>query len=384
MRASLSILWILLLLPIGAPSVWAQDTSPRVVRGGYLLHERPTGGQTLYAFEIRSDTTVWVQRGQTPGAPSVVLPKLVTVQLSEFVQNEFPDDTVDLVRFDVSYGDQDSSIVIEYLQRFSLSIILSALVFSLVIISVAIWLWRRLRAEREQRIASEAARRFLAQGREKEQHRLARELHDGPVQDLHGLQFQLAGARPESTVRDDIGRVIGELRAISARLHPPTLERFGLAAAVRSHARRLEERHASTPIGVRIEEGISDVLDETQRLALFRVAQESISNAVQHADAQTVQVCLQSETGAALELTVTDDGQGFDVPEDLDANAADGHYGLLGMKERTKSIGATLNVDSQPGKGTTVSVTVPHVPSASSQPSVLRRWMPASMSSLFS
>lgn len=374
----------LVVLLTGVSSLWAQDASPRIVRSGYLLHEWPNGRQSLYAFEIRSDTTVWVRRGQTPDGSSIVLPKLVTVQLSKFIQNEFPDDTVDLVRFDVSYGDQDSSIVIQYLQRFSLSILASALVFIVLVVSIAVWLWRRLRAEREQRIASEAARHFLAEGREKEQHRLARELHDGPVQDLHGLQFQLAGAHPESTARHDIGRVIGELRAISARLHPPTLERFGLAAALRSHARRLEECHAPARIDVHVEEGLPDVLDETQRLALFRIAQESVSNAVQHANAQTVQVRLEPKSGAALSLTVTDDGEGFDVPDDLDANAEDGHYGLLGMKERAQSIGATLHVDSERGHGTTVSVTVSSASSSSPQTSMLQRWVPAPASSLFS
>jgi signal transduction histidine kinase len=251
-------------------------------------------------------------------------------------------------------------LVVQFFQRLKVSIIVGLAAVFLVLGGVAFWLWRRLKSEQKRRVASEAARRFLAEGREKERKRLAREIHDGPVQDLHGLHLHLARKQPNGSngVEEELMRVTRELRAMSANLHPPALERFGLPAALRSHARRLRDHNDALEIDIQAEIG-EESLSEDLRLALFRIAQEAMSNAAQHAAPDRISVEVKCED-PTVSLRVVDDGQGFDVPETLDAKAADGHYGLLGMKERADSVDAALTIRSDPETGTEVEVVAPH------------------------
>jgi signal transduction histidine kinase len=155
-------------------------------------------------------------------------------------------------------------------------------------------------------------------------------------------------------------RVTSELRAMSADLHPPALERFGLAAALRSHASRLEQRHDELTCALDVASDDEQLAEET-RLALFRIAQEAMSNAAEHAAPSQIDPQLRFASDL-VRLTITDNGCGFEVPDTFDANAADGHYGLLGMKERAQSIGADLHITSSPGEGTTVQVDAPFQP----------------------
>ena len=151
--------------------------------------------------------------------------------------------------------------------------------------------------------------------------------------------------------------MVRELRAVSARLHPPALQRFGLAAALRSHAQRVVDT-ADPPseepvVNVAIDEEAEAQLSDSEQLAVFRIAQEAMSNALQHGHATTVDVHL-GVSDRRIQLRIDDNGDGFDVPEALDANASTGHYGLLGMQDRANALGATLDVASQPADGTTV------------------------------
>ena len=150
--------------------------------------------------------------------------------------------------------------------------------------------------------------------------------------------------------------MVRELRTISEALRPPALGPFGLAAALRVHAERFESLYS----GVRVTCDLDDdgrSLPEGVRLALFRVAQEAMTNAVKHGTPSVVRVTFR--LGDVVELAVADDGSGYVVPMDLGAYAADGHFGLAGMAERAEAVGARLEVDSTPGSGTTVRVRVP-------------------------
>jgi two-component system sensor histidine kinase DegS len=100
--------------------------------------------------------------------------------------------------------------------------------------------------------------------------------------------------------------------------------------------------------------GTPAAVPNTLQGALFRIAQEAITNAVKHAEASCIVVHLHHQPGS-LQLSITDDGKGFD-PEAAQG-AAEGHFGLVGMRERAQSIG-DLQVDSRPGQGTTIKVTV--------------------------
>jgi len=92
--------------------------------------------------------------------------------------------------------------------------------------------------------------------------------------------------------------------------------------------------------------------------AAFRIIQESLTNVVRHARAQHIWIEL-SQSDGAVELLVRDDGMGFDVPKTLDWAANRGHLGLLGMKERVQILGGHLEVDSKPGLGTRIRLSLP-------------------------
>lgn len=323
---------------------------------GYILHENTrTGEETLYRFRVMSDTTVRVRQGQGPSASSVILPRLVALTLSEQIEEAFPVDSAGRSDFEVEY--ENRALVIQLARRVDLLVLggLGLLIFGLG--GSAFVLWRRLAKERRRRAALDRARRHQAEGQEKERRRLAREIHDGPVQDLHGLHMQMAAAEGDGPVGEALMRVTKELRAVSADLRPPALEKFGLAAALRSFAGRFRERHPRLDVTLQLDK--EGELAEQARLALFRVAQEAMNNAAQHAgEAGRLTVQLNQDGGAAR-LDVRDDGNGFEMPKDLEALAEEGHFGLLGMAERAEAAGGELDVDSAPGQGTRVTAWVP-------------------------
>jgi two-component system, NarL family, sensor histidine kinase UhpB len=210
------------------------------------------------------------------------------------------------------------------------------------------------RLEAERRRTSSAA--LAAQ--EKERARIARDLHDEVNQSLTGLLLRLETARqqaPDSLMRELTetkalaNQAMQELLALSRQLRPTALDDLGLKAALAGHVQELgsEEVRASF-------ESHGDFSDLTKdvQLVVYRVAQEALSNAIQHAQAETVRVSLFREDGE-VELRVGDDGQGFSFDQ-----AAKG-LGLPGMRERALLVGGDLRVESRPELGTRVSLRVP-------------------------
>ena len=222
-------------------------------------------------------------------------------------------------------------------------------------------IWER-RARRARRLRAEFRRR-LAAAREAERAHVARELHDGPVQDLCAVQMVLGGTAGGETAREAVTQVVGELRSLCDELRPSALDAFGLAAALAALADRagwgedgrLDVRFRADDRARSVADG--PALSDEKRLALYRIAQEALNNAVQHARAERIDVGLDFDS-TALRLTVDDDGIG---PPDDDAldYAARGHYGLLGMSERADLLRGTLGVGRSPLGGTRVSLLVP-------------------------
>jgi signal transduction histidine kinase len=99
-------------------------------------------------------------------------------------------------------------------------------------------------------------------------------------------------------------------------------------------------------------------LREDVELALYRMVQETLSNAVRHANASRISILI-SFSEQEVTLDVIDDGQGFEVPENLSAFSPGGHYGLLGLFERAELIGAKLRINSKLGEGTRIQVSLP-------------------------
>lgn len=224
-----------------------------------------------------------------------------------------------------------------------------------------------LRAQRDQlaveRGQLQVACRHLATSREEERRRLALEVHDGPLQQLAGVRMSLPGSPLEqvdasvvATAHAQLSDVIQELRHICNGLHPLTLDRLGLVSALRSHVEEVTRRTklliAFTVAG---DEGLR--FSSTVEITVFRVAQEALANACEHAQARQVQVHLELAV-ERLALAVTDDGRGFLVPERA-TWGADGRFGLVSMQQRVRALNGRLEVQSDPGMGTTVQVVVP-------------------------
>jgi signal transduction histidine kinase len=228
-----------------------------------------------------------------------------------------------------------------------------------------------LQAEIAQRLRTEddlaEVRRRLLDRAESERLELARDLHDGPMQELYSLRFSLKSftqklEQPE--LREEafgfqrkVQEVIQSLRAIAGDLRPPALAPFGLEKAIRSHA----ETHAWACPGLQVHLELApdgQLLDETMRISLFRIYQVAFTNIIRHAKATQVIVRLRLDPASVL-LEVEDNGQGFQVPGRLFDLAHAGHLGLLGAAERAEALGGWLEIRSRPGKGTLVRVTVP-------------------------
>jgi signal transduction histidine kinase len=216
----------------------------------------------------------------------------------------------------------------------------------------------------EQRRAdrADAYAAWVLRGHEEERQRIAKELHDEPVQSLVHLCRQLdllteetPGPSRQSMV--DVRRlatsISEDLRRIAQGLRPPSLDDLGLVAAVRRLTADLERRtEVKTELSVA---GRRQRLDADTELGLFRIAQEALRNAERHSRASTIEVRLRF-TAAAVVLVIEDDGIGFDAVTDW---AKRGSLGLIGMQERAVLLGGELAVDSRPGGGTAVQATLP-------------------------
>jgi signal transduction histidine kinase len=203
-------------------------------------------------------------------------------------------------------------------------------------------------------------------GQEEERRRLARELHDDTLQSLIALgqRVQLATLKLEDhPARATLGEIqqlldqaVANLRRLMRALRPIYLEDLGLTTALEMLARETQPG-AALPVDVRVA-GTPRRLPAHTEMALYRMAQEALSNVVRHAQATRATLEL-AFTPEAVSLSVTDDGQGFRAPDNPAEFAPGGHFGLLGLYERAQLIGGRLQITSAPGQGTRISVVVP-------------------------
>jgi signal transduction histidine kinase len=261
---------------------------------------------------------------------------------------------------------------VRYASVFGL-VFVRALLFGLVGYIVV----RLVRAGREQRAALARANRQLAHYAttleqltiSRERNRMARELHDTLAHTLSGVAVQLEAVRslwegdPE-TAREMVDQSLastraglGEARRAIRALRAAPLEDLGLALAIQELAQSATGR-AEWALALQVPEERWELPPAVEQ-AVYRIADEALANAAQHAGARNVQVCLERED-ARLALLVRDDGQGFDATQPV----PEGHYGLRGMRERAEMVGGTLTVDSAPGRGTTVRFEVEVEPEA--------------------
>jgi two-component system sensor histidine kinase UhpB len=207
---------------------------------------------------------------------------------------------------------------------------------------------RRLEAERRR--ASSAALR----AQEEERTRVARDLHDEVNQALTGVLLRLEAARetapPElaaelAATRSLANQAMEELLSLARQLRPTALDDLGLTAAIAGQVEEIgQQREIEASFS---SEGDFSNLDDDVQLVVYRVAQEALSNAARHSEAQSINVTLQRRD-PAVELRVSDDGRGFSF-----ADAQRG-LGITGMRERALLVDGEVEIHSRPGEGTTV------------------------------
>ncbi len=202
------------------------------------------------------------------------------------------------------------------------------------------------------------------------QQRIARDIHDGPLQDLGALLMtvELCTAQLEAGavvpalaglqyLRAALSDTVHELRGVVKNLRPLSLDNYGLAYALTMLSQRM--RRTNDPLVI-LENDLRRPLPPHLEVTLFYLVQEGLTNICKHAAAQRAVVQL-TESANAVHLVVRDDGRGFAVTERLHQALATGHIGLAGMYERVKLAGGQLTIESSPTGGTTVHCVLPFV-----------------------
>ncbi|MHB1844177.1 MAG: sensor histidine kinase [Deltaproteobacteria bacterium] len=219
-----------------------------------------------------------------------------------------------------------------------------------------------LRLFREEELVRALVGRSLC-AEEDERLRLSRELHDGLGQTASALAVAIARAQAvapsaplaEASALADLA--LEEIRRTARALRPPALDDLGLGPAVSALARRLADE-AGVALDLRVEE-IPRLSPELE-LCCYRLSQEGLANVVRHAGARRIEVGLAC-AGPALTLRIADDGRGFSPSGPLG-------LGLLGARERVAALRGSLRVETAPGAGTRLFVTLPLSPAEAAEP----------------
>ncbi len=216
------------------------------------------------------------------------------------------------------------------------------------------------------------AQRRIAESREMERLRLARELHDTAVQELLDINLHLAETRkragehqttevPTATiaaVQEKVREITAQLRDLVRELRPPGLEEFGLSAALEGYVADLRQARPEMPTVMLDTEGEDMAVPLAVSLPLFRATQEALRNVLEHAQARHVTLSLQVDAESVV-FSVRDDGVGFAVPPSLGRLARAGHFGLVGIAERVALAGGEMDIASRSREGTVMTVRIP-------------------------
>jgi PAS domain S-box-containing protein len=214
-------------------------------------------------------------------------------------------------------------------------------------------------------VRTEDALRRINESLEEQAKRIAQTLHDEAGQFLTAAHISLAEAAREvpataaerlREAREHLDRIEEQLRRLAHELHPRVLDDVGLVTALDFLALRFEKRRGITVI---VEAELPTRLRPAMELAIYRLVQEALSNAHKHARAARVRIHLEHASGV-LRCTIADDGIGFDAAALVARLAAgEGGMGLSGIRDRVEGLGGTMHIDSVPGRGTELSITIP-------------------------
>lgn len=241
-------------------------------------------------------------------------------------------------------------------------------------------IFEEITLQKEREGAFEELKRTIASLRERERVSLARELHDGPVQELLAVNYQIQALLKQTAeerkrkqflqehaleIEKELGQIsnyvlgsVSQLRGFIGELRPAGLLELGLPAAIEGFVHHLEQKYPSNLPTILLElDEAAARLDETIAINLFRVVQEALRNAIHHAQASRITITLAIDTMEIM-LLISDDGNGFELPANINDLIHQNHFGLAGMFERIHTINGRYQIESQLGKGTIVRVWV--------------------------
>lgn len=231
--------------------------------------------------------------------------------------------------------------------------IFTASMIGIALIGFSLFQWKhRNQLKREKDIEIKYNQKLI-QFQEDENRRISKELHDGIGQSLMLIKNKVQLNHDDSTAQM-VGDTLDEVRTISRALHPFTLQKLGLTAALQ---KLVDDFDANTDILVDATiEQVDDQFTDKSALNIFRIAQETLSNIMKHSQAKAVEFTLRKHRKYA-ELFVKDNGLGFDVTENFNTVSS---LGLKTLRERTRLLEGQLNIHSEKGTGTDVKLKIPY------------------------
>ena len=216
------------------------------------------------------------------------------------------------------------------------------------------WIVTDISKQKKAQRDLDISNRKLAESREMERTRLARELHDDAVQNLLAVSYRMK----DKALKEEVVEVVRQLRELISDLRPPGLKEFGLEAALEGLLDKLRRQGGSECPALELECDNMCELPEPVSVCLFRVVQESVTNVIKHAQARVATISLRPN-GSHVELKVTDDGKGFKIPKRLEEFSTQERFGLAGLKERVELVKGRMKLESGSDQGTTLYVRIP-------------------------
>jgi two-component system, NarL family, sensor kinase len=244
-------------------------------------------------------------------------------------------------------------------------IVLAALIFLIFIAGLFLFIFqyrkRKIIFEKEKQLVALTS---IMQGQEAERARIAKDLHDGLGGMLSGIKLNVSamkgniiipgqGADFFNKLITQLDSAIAEMRRVAHNMMPEALLKFGLNEAIKDYCDGINESKA---VKIKFTQlGLTQPLEKSVEVILYRIIQELTNNVIKHADAKNIFIQL-SENENMLNLTVEDDGKGFDASQLAIIKGT----GLQNVQSRVDYLKGSLNIESEIGKGTSVIIEIPH------------------------
>ena len=297
-------------------------------------------------------------------APSITLPLSALTEVIGALRahGDIPEERK---QTEVEVGMREGSVIVGLRQELWWPIALALGLLGTLTSAVAVLYVQNRKVKRSRAILIEAQKAGVA-SREAERVRVSRELHDGPLQHLLAVGLTIKQIASEATgpasqqaesASERLRNLADELRAVAGGLRPPVLENFGLGAAIDDLARAACEHNPTITVISDVDDDDGNRMTQEAEIAVYRIAQEALANAIEHADPSIALVQLRRDS--EVELVVYNDGAPFDWPTDLGELRRNGHFGLVGMAERAELLQAKLTVAEAEDGGVRMSLRFP-------------------------